>query len=139
MLWGSKSRGFLRIDQSMKTFNSLRVSFKHAFDGMSYIFTTQRNARIHTLTTLIIVVLGIFLKLNLTHWAILVLTFSTVWTAEFINTAIEAVIDLVSPEYNALAKIAKDVGAAAVLISSIFSIIIGLMILGPPLVASLTN
>jgi diacylglycerol kinase len=56
-----------------------------------------------------------------------------VWAAEFFNTALEAIVDLASPEMNHLAKIGKDVGAAAVLIAAGASIIIGLLILGPPL------
>jgi len=61
-----------------------------------------------------------------------------VWTAEFLNTALEAVVDLASPESNHLAKVGKDVGAAAVLIAASSSAIIGLLILGPPLWERLT-
>ena len=66
-------------------------------------------------------------------WAVLILTIAMVFTAEFINTAIEAVVDLASPEKHPLAKVGKDVGAAAVLISAIAAVLIGLLILGPPL------
>jgi len=63
----------------------------------------------------------------------LLLTIAMVWTAEFINTALEAVVDLASPQNHPLAKVGKDVGAAAVLIAALTSILIGLLILGPPL------
>jgi len=64
---------------------------------------------------------------------VLVLTIAMVWIAEFLNTALEAVVDLASPELHPLAKVGKDVGAAAVLIAAMASVIIGLLILGPPL------
>jgi diacylglycerol kinase len=66
-------------------------------------------------------------------WAVLLLTIALVWTAEFINSALEAVVDLASPQHHPLAKVGKDVGAAAVLIAALTSIIVGLLILGPPL------
>ena len=66
-------------------------------------------------------------------WAVLVLTIAMVFTAEFINTAIEAVVDLASPGKHPLAKVGKDVGAAAVLVAALSAVLIGLLILGPPL------
>jgi diacylglycerol kinase len=64
---------------------------------------------------------------------VIILAIALVWTAEFINTALEAIVDLASPQRNHLAKIGKDVGAAAVLIAALASVLIGLLILGPPL------
>jgi diacylglycerol kinase len=77
--------------------------------------------------------MAFWLQLDPKSFAILVLTIGTVWTAEFINTALEAVVDLASPQKHPLAKVGKDVGAAAVLIAALLSVIIGLLILGPPL------
>ena len=77
-----------------------------------------------------------WLHLSTHDWAILILTISAVWTAEFINTALEAVVDLASPQKHPLAKVGKDVGAAAVLISALSSIVIGLLILRPTTVGS---
>ena len=74
-----------------------------------------------------------WLHLPIRDWAILLLTIALVWTAEFINTALEAVVDLASPQHHPLAKVGKDVGAAAVLIAAMTSILVGLLILGPPL------
>jgi diacylglycerol kinase len=71
-------------------------------------------------------------------WAILILTTAVVFVAEFLNTAIEAVVDLASPEIHPLAKIGKDVGAAAVLVAALAAVLIGLLILGPPLWARIT-
>ncbi|HVM72778.1 MAG TPA: diacylglycerol kinase family protein, partial [Anaerolineales bacterium] len=70
-------------------------------------------------------------------WAVLFLTIALVWISEFINTALEAVVDLASPELHPLAKVGKDVGAAAVLLAAITSVLVGLLILGPPLLEKL--
>jgi diacylglycerol kinase (ATP) len=114
-------------------FASRYHAFGHAFRGLWYVIRTQRNAWIHALATLLVAVLGLWLRLSLHDWALLVLTVATVWTAEFINTALEAVVDLASPQQHPLAKVGKDVGAAAVLIASIAAILVGLLVLGPPL------
>ena len=108
-------------------------AFSHAFRGLWYVLRTQRNAWIHALATLLVAVFGIWLRLSPHDWAVLVLTVALVWTAEFINTALEAVVDLASPQQHPLAKVGKDVGAAAVLIASIAAILVGLLVLGPPL------
>ncbi len=82
---------------------------------------------------MLVMLMAWWLHLSTRDWAVLLLTITLVWTAEFINTALEAVVDLASPQQHPLAKIGKDVGAAAVLIASLTSILIGLLILGPPL------
>ncbi len=108
-------------------------SFGHAFRGLWYVLRTQQNAWIHVLATILVFVLAWWLQLPAHAWAVLILIIAMVFTAEFINTAIEAVVDLASPEKHPLAKVGKDVGAAAVLISALAAILIGLLILGPPL------
>jgi diacylglycerol kinase (ATP) len=108
-------------------------SFKHAFSGLWFVIRTQKNAWIHSLATILVISLAQWLSLTPQDWAILILTIGMVWTSEFINTALEAVVDLASPQKHPLAKVGKDVGAAAVLISAISAVLIGLLILGPPL------
>lgn len=108
-------------------------SFRHAFHGMSYVLRTQRNAWIHALVSILVLMMALWLRLPFQDWAVLLVTIATVWTAEFINTALEAVVDLASPQQHPLAKVGKDVGAAAVLIAAVTSILIGVLILGPPL------
>jgi diacylglycerol kinase len=108
-------------------------SFGHAFRGLWYVLRTQRNAWIHTVIAILIFILSAWLKISRQELAIIILTAAIVFAAEFINTAIEAVVDLASPEKHPLAKVGKDVGAAAVLISALAAILIGLLILGPPL------
>jgi diacylglycerol kinase (ATP) len=124
----------------MKSFIISRIhAFRHAFRGLFYVMKTQRNAWIHTATTIAVFVVGVWLEILLIEWAIIILTIAIVFMAEFINTAIEAVVDLASPNKHPLAKIGKDVGAAAVLVSAIASILVGLLILGPPLFTKLSQ
>jgi diacylglycerol kinase len=108
-------------------------SFRYAFAGFAYSFRTQENIWIHSAATLAVVAMGLWLGLSIHDWVLLILTISAVWVAEFFNTAIEAVVDLASPDIHPLAKTAKDVGAAAVLVTAIAAVVIGLLILGPPL------
>ncbi len=118
----------------MRKFIASRVTaFQYAFEGWWYVIRSQRNAWLHAVFTLIIVGTGLWLGLSRPDWAIIVLAIALVWLAEFFNTALEAVVDLASPQQHALAKIGKDVGAAAALIAAGTSVIIGLLILGPPL------
>jgi diacylglycerol kinase len=112
-------------------------SFRHAFAGCVYMLRTQRNAWIHACATLAVTTLGLWLGLNRWEWAVIVLVIGLVWMAEFVNTALESAVDLASPELHPLAKVGKDVGAAAVLVGAITSVIVGLLILGPPLWAKL--
>jgi len=98
-----------------------------------YVIRTQRNAKIHLAITLAVIVLGLFLKLTAIQWAVLVVTIGLVLFAEMLNTVIESLVDLVSPDYHPLAKIAKDAAAGAVFILAIMAVIVGLLILGPPL------
>lgn len=122
----------------MKAFLVSRIqSFRHAFRGWFYALRTQRNAWIHSAIATIVFILGIWLRLSPLDWAVIILTIAMVFAAEFMNTAIEAVVDLASPETHPLARIAKDVGAASVLVAALAAILIGLLILGPPLWAKL--
>jgi len=100
-------------------------SFRHAFAGWWYMLRTQRNAWIHAAVSSAVFVLGLWLGLGRLEWAIILLTIAVVWMAEFINTSLEAVVDLASPDLHPLAKVGKDVADAAVLV--------GLLVLGPPL------
>jgi diacylglycerol kinase (ATP) len=125
---------------SLKTFLLSRiVAFGHAFRGWWYVLKTQHNAWIHSLFATGVVVIGLWVGLKPLDWAILVLTIAMVFTAEFINTAIEAVVDLASPVHHPLAKVGKDVGAGAVLVAALAGIVIGLLVIGPPLWARLIS
>jgi diacylglycerol kinase len=114
-------------------FISRAHSFEHAFNGWWFVLRTQRNAWIHAAISTAVLLVAFWLHLPLRDWAVLFLTIALVWTAEFINTALEAVVDLASPQQHPLAKVGKDVGAAAVMLAALASILVGLLILGPPL------
>ncbi len=124
----------------MKSFILSRIAaFGHALRGWQYVLKTQRNAWIHSLTAITVILLSLWLQISALDWAVLILTIAMVFTAEFINTSIEAVVDLASPQKHPLAKVGKDVGAGAVLIASVAGVLIGLLILGPPFWARLTS
>ncbi len=112
-------------------------SFGHAFRGWAYVLRTQRNAWIHAVIATLVFILSFWLSLPPRDWAVIILAVGLVFGAEFINTAIEAVVDLASPVHHPLARVGKDVGAAAVLIAALAAILVGLLVLGPPLWARL--
>ena len=113
------------------------LSFRYAFEGWWYALRTQRNTWIHAAVSVVVIALAFWLGISRLEWSVLILTTLLVWMAEFANTALEAVVDLVSPDYHPLAKAAKDVAAAAVLVGALGAVVVGLLILGPPLWARL--
>jgi diacylglycerol kinase len=113
------------------------ASFGHAISGLVHVVRTQRNAWIHAVASVAVILLALWLRLSVTDWALLFLAMGLVWMAEFINSALEATVDLASPELHPLAKVGKDVGAAAVLIAALCATVVGLLILGPPLAQEL--
>jgi len=121
----------------MDFFRSRLHSIKFAIEGWWYVITTQKNTWVHAVVSFLVIALGFWLRLSLVDWAVIILTIAFVWVVEAINTALEVLIDLLSPEYSQLAKVSKDVSAAAVLIAAGASVVIGLLILGPPLVNKL--
>ncbi len=118
-------------------FQTRALSFRYAFSGWWFVIRTQRNAWIHAVISVVVLILSFWLGLSARDWAVIVLAIAMVWTAEFLNTALEAVVDLASPSQHFLAKVGKDVGAAAVLIAAGSAALIGFLILGPPLVERL--
>ncbi len=112
---------------------SLISSFRYAFVGVRYLLWTQRNAKIQSAIGLAAIGLGVVLGIDRYEWLALLVTITLVIAAEGVNTALEAIVDLTSPEYHTLAKIAKDVGAGTVLITAIASVIIGIVLFLPHL------
>jgi diacylglycerol kinase len=108
-------------------------SFRFAFAGLWYALRTQRNTRIHLIITAGVVALGLWLGIAPVQWAMLVVAIGLVLVGEMLNTVAETLVDMISPGYHPLAKVVKDVTAAAVLLGAIISVIVGLLILGPPL------
>lgn len=112
---------------------SLLQSFKCALAGIICAVSSQRNMKIHLAAASLVAALAAVLQVSEVEWAILVLTVGSVIVTEAINTAIEAVVDLASPEFHELAKRAKDVAAGAVLIAAMASILVGVLIFAPRL------
>ncbi len=108
-------------------------SFHFAVRGVMLMLRTQHNAWLHVVATICIVILGVFCRIGHDGWCWLILAMVAVWTAESLNTALEFLADVASPEFHPLVEKAKDVAAGAVLISAFGSVVIGLMVLGPPL------
>ncbi len=113
------------------------AGFGHASHGLCYALWTQRNARVHALIAMLAILVGIVLHISGMEFAIIFVAITGVFTTEMLNTVAELCVDLASPEYHPLAKIAKDVAAGAVLANAILSIIIGLFIFLPHLLHSL--
>jgi diacylglycerol kinase len=119
------------ISKNKFSFKSRIKSFSFAFQGIKTFFQTQHNAWIHTLAGICVIVLGIVFKLTIPEWCWLIFAIGLVFITEMLNTAIEFLTDLVSPEYHPLAKKVKDVAAGAVLFASIVAVLIGLIIFIP--------
>lgn len=115
----------------VKKQRSRASSFRDAFAGVWHLIRAESNARIHLIMTILVVALGFWLNLPLLHWALIVFAMGMVWTTEAMNTALENLGDLISPDYHPITKRAKDLSAAAVLISSIAAATIGALVLAP--------
>ena len=102
-----------------------------AFNGLGLVFRSQDSARIQLIAALAVVVLGVLLRVSAPEWCALVLAMALVLTAEALNTSIELIVDLASPEFHVLAGRAKDVAAGAVLIAAFGSVAIGLLVFVP--------
>jgi diacylglycerol kinase (ATP) len=106
-------------------------SFGHAFRGLKILLQTQHNARIHAVATLLVVAAGALFGISPAEWALVALAVAAVWTAEALNSAIEFLVDLASPEFHPLAAKAKDLAAGAVLAAAIGSLVVGVLVFGP--------
>lgn len=108
-------------------------SFGFAFSGLWFLVRTQRNARIEIVMGAAACGLGAWLGIGPAEWGVLALAIALVLILEGLNTAIEAAVDLSTPQRHPLAKVCKDVAAGTVLIAALASVAVGLAILGPPL------
>lgn len=124
-----KQKNYIKQDNKR-----LLNSFKYAGKGIIETFKSEKNMKIHIFMTLFVIVLGFLLNISLSEWIICIILFSSVISLEIVNTAIETVVNLVSPNYNELAKRAKDLAAGAVLIAAIASAIIGIIIFLPKII-----
>lgn len=118
--------------------HSLYKSFKFAFDGLKTAILKGRNFRIQITIGLLAIILGFVFKFAYWEWLHLILIIILILILELLNTSLEAIVDLVSPEIQEKAKIAKDVAAATVLVASIGSIIIGVLLFLPKILKMLS-
>src|SRR5258708_1143244 len=109
------------------------AAFGYAFSGLWYALRTQRNARVHAVIALLAITMGIALHISAVEFAMIFVAITGVFIAEMFNTVIEICVDLASPEYHPLAKVAKDVAAGAVLLSAMLAVVIGVFVFGPHL------
>ena len=121
----------------MRKFSRLE-SFQHAFAGIWHTFKTQRNAQIHLAIATAIFILGLISELGLVEWAVLALTTGFVISTEMLNTVAEAAMDYATNDFHPQVKMVKDVAAGAVLVAAITAVVVGLLILGPPLLQRLS-
>jgi len=117
----------------MESKHSLFKSFGFAIEGLEIAILKGRNFRIQVIFGVIAIVFGFIFKLSQIEWLILILIICFVLILELINTAIEEIVNIVSPQIQPKAKIAKDVSAGAVLIASVGSVIVGALIFLPKL------
>lgn len=124
-------------DYSTLTSPDRLKSFSYALAGWLYMLRHQKNTRIMSVASLVVIGLALWLQVDFAGLAMLVLAITMVWMGEFVNAAVEAVVNLITPDFHPMAKVAKDVASAAVLLGVVASVIIGLLILGPPLLQRL--
>ncbi|MDF2684597.1 MAG: diacylglycerol kinase [Brevibacillus sp.] len=118
---------------AVKEWNRLMRSFSCAWQGIVYTVKTQRNMQIHVAAALLVLAAAWWLQIPRSDVLLVFFSIGLVTSLELVNTAIEAAVDLASPDWHAKAKIAKDAGAGAVLVAAIASVVIGCFIFGPPL------
>jgi diacylglycerol kinase len=106
-------------------------SFGHAFRGLWILVRSQHNARIHAAAAILVVAAGVLARISPPEWALIALAVVCVWATEALNTSLEFLVDLVSPDLHSLAAKAKDVAAGAVLIAAVGSLIVGVLVFGP--------
>ena len=123
----------------MINFKTLIKSFGYAFEGIRLGLSVDQNLRIHSFVGIFVIILSLFLRLPKSEFFLVVLAVFFVWFAELINTAIEEMTNLIVQEHRKEAKIAKDVAAAAVLLSAVYAIIMGIVIIIPAFVGLINS
>ena len=113
--------------------NDLRTSFRCAFEGLKYVLSAERNARIHLAMAILVILVSAWLQLSAIEWVLIISAIALVFAGEMLNTVVELTIDLITEEWNPLAKRAKDVAAGAILVAAVAAAIMGLLVLGPRL------
>ncbi|MEO5911564.1 MAG: diacylglycerol kinase family protein [Pelobium sp.] len=108
-------------------------SFAHAINGLKLLFREEHNARVHLVVAILVVIAGFVSEISIIEWMMITFAIGLVISIEILNTAIEKTADFISPERNEQIKVIKDLAAGAVLVSTITSVIIGLLVFVPKL------
>ena len=119
------------------TSKSRMASLRYALAGWLYVLRYQKNVRIQAVATILVFAVGLWLALHPLDWAILIVMITLNWMAEFTNAALEAVVNLASPDIHPMARVCKDVAAASALLAAIAAVIVGALVIGPPLLERL--
>ncbi len=120
-------------------FKRFLKSFKNSIDGLLNAYKNEQSLYLHAGASIIVIILGIILKISFSDWAIILISLIVVLAIELINTAIEAIVDLITTDYHILAKIAKDSGSAATFVTSVVAGIICAFILVPKILVFLNR
>ncbi len=106
-------------------------SFKHAIKGVVFVIKNENNFRVHLFAALLVIITGFFIKFSLKEWLVMTVLIGLVLVTEIINTAIEKLVNFVSPGYHKQAGTVKDISAGAVLVAALVALIGGLIIILP--------
>lgn len=123
-----------RDELKQRGIKRLIKSFSYALDGLKYAFKYEQNLTVHIIATLLVIIMGFLFKISIYEWVMCAFAIGLVIATELINTSIEALVDLVTPEYNKLAKIAKDTAASAVMVFAFTAVVVGLIIFLPKII-----
>lgn len=116
-----------------------RMTFRYAAEGVMYALRTQVNMRIHVAVALLVIVAGLTLHISRLDWLFVCVAIAIVIVSELFNTAVEAAVDLISPDIHPLAKAAKDTAAGAVLLAAVFAVIIGIFVFYRPMLTLISS
>ena len=111
------------------------LSFTYPVKGLKYAYRNEQNLAVDVGMALIVIIFGFIFRIETWEWAVLVITVGIVLALELVNTAVEAVVDLVTEEYHPLAKVAKDTSAAAVFVFAIVAVVVGIIIFLPRIIS----
>ncbi len=135
---GTVSKGNKKNNKEVKTkcygIKRFYNSVKNSLEGLKYAYTHEQSLLLHIFFSLIAIVCGIVFKITGTQWILLFLVMVVIIVAELLNTAIEATVDLITEEYNPLAKVAKDCGSAAAFMASLLATIVGAYVFLPQII-----
>jgi diacylglycerol kinase len=110
-------------------------SFRFALNGLRSLLKYEHNSRIHSIASIAVLILGLLMKIDLTEWSLLIIVIGMVFITELLNSSLESFADSLKPEWNEMIGKAKDYSAAAVLIAAIISLVVGIIIFVPKLLA----